>query len=68
MRTLIFPGQGVQREGMGKDLYENFSKAREYFERANEFLGRRITDVMFEGTELELLETKNTQLQYSYMK
>lgn len=61
MKALIFPGQGVQREGMGKDLYENFSKAKEYFEQANEFLDRRITDVMFEGTELELLETKNTQ-------
>ena len=61
MKALIFPGQGVQHESMGRDLYNNFPKAREYFETANEILGRRITDVMFEGSELELLETKNTQ-------
>ncbi len=61
MKAFIFPGQGVQREAMGKTLYENVPKAREYFEYANELLGRRITDVMFKGSELELLETKNTQ-------
>ena len=60
-RALIFPGQGVQKQGMGKDLYDNFHVAKEYFERANEFLGWRISDIMFYGSERELLETRNTQ-------
>lgn len=61
MKAYIFPGQGAQYTGMGKDLYENSPIAKDLFEKANEILGFRITDIMFEGTAEELKETKVTQ-------
>lgn len=57
----IFPGQGAQFSGMGKNLYETNSLAKEYFEQANEILGFRITDIMFEGSDEDLKQTKVTQ-------
>lgn len=57
----VFPGQGAQAVGMGKDLYENLPEARAMFEQANEILGFRITDIMFSGTDEELKQTKVTQ-------
>ena len=50
MKAFVFPGQGAQFVGMGKDLYENSPLAKELFEKANDILGYRITDIMFEGT------------------
>jgi len=61
MKAYIFPGQGAQFTGMGKDLYENSNLAAELFEKANGILGFRITDIMFEGTAEQLKETKVTQ-------
>ncbi|MDR6966312.1 [acyl-carrier-protein] S-malonyltransferase [Flavobacterium arsenatis] len=61
MKAYVFPGQGAQFTGMGKDLYEQSPLAKELFEKANEILGFRITDIMFEGTAEELKETKVTQ-------
>ncbi|CAM3460298.1 ACP S-malonyltransferase [Flavobacterium longum] len=61
MKAYVFPGQGAQFTGMGKDLYENSDLAKELFERANAILGFRITDIMFEGSADELKETKVTQ-------
>lgn len=61
MKAFVFPGQGAQFPGMGKDLYENSPLAKELFERANNVLGFRITDLMFSGTEEDLRQTKVTQ-------
>ena len=61
MKAYVFPGQGAQFVGMGKDLYENNSLAKEMFEKANEILGFRITDLMFAGTDEDLRQTKVTQ-------
>lgn len=61
MKAYVFPGQGAQFTGMGKDLYDNVPAAKEMFEKANEILGFRITDIMFSGTEEELKQTKVTQ-------
>jgi [acyl-carrier-protein] S-malonyltransferase len=60
-RAYIFPGQGAQFSGMGKDLYERSQEAAKLFEAANDMLGFRITDIMFEGTDEELKQTKVTQ-------
>ena len=61
MKAYVFPGQGAQFTGMGKDLYDNSPLAKELFEKANEILDFRITDIMFEGTAEQLKETKVTQ-------
>ncbi len=61
MKAYVFPGQGAQFPGMGKDLYENSPLAKELFDKANEILGFNITDIMFEGTVDDLKQTKVTQ-------
>ncbi len=61
MKAFVFPGQGAQFVGMGKDLYENSPLAKELFEKANEILGFSITDIMFNGTDEDLKQTKVTQ-------
>ena len=61
MKAFLFPGQGCQKEGMGKDLYENFPKAREIFEQANDILGERFSDTLFNASEELLMDTRYTQ-------
>ena len=61
MKAFVFPGQGAQFVGMGKDLYDNNPLAKELFEKANDILGFRITDIMFSGTDEEFKQTKVTQ-------
>ena len=61
MKAYVFPGQGAQFSGMGKELYESNDEAKKLFEQANDILGFRITDLMFEGSEEDLKQTKVTQ-------
>jgi [acyl-carrier-protein] S-malonyltransferase len=61
MKSYIFPGQGAQFIGMGKDLYDHSSSAKDLFERANDILNFRITDIMFSGTDEDLKQTNVTQ-------
>lgn len=61
MKAFLFPGQGNQKQGMGKDLYDNFPKAKAIFEQANDILGERFSDVLFEASEEQLMDTRYTQ-------
>ncbi len=61
MKVFVYPGQGAQFTGMGKSMYDQNAHAKELFEKANEILGFRITDIMFSGSDNELKQTKVTQ-------
>lgn len=61
-KAFLFPGQGSQKKGMGKDLYDNFPKARAIFEQANDILGERFSDFLFEASEDTLMDTRYTQM------
>jgi len=61
MKAFVFPGQGAQYPSMGKDLYDNYPEAKQLFEKANEILGYNITEIMFQGTDDDLRQTKVTQ-------
>ena len=62
MKAFLFPGQGCQKQGMGKDLYEQFPKAKAIFEQANDILGERFSDTLFTASEDLLMDTRYTQL------
>jgi [acyl-carrier-protein] S-malonyltransferase len=66
LKAYVFPGQGAQFVGMGKDLYEQSELAQELFEKANDILGFRITDIMFSGTDEDLKQTNVPNPRYSY--
>ena len=61
MKAFVFPGQGAQFSGMGKDLYDNYDQARTMMLQANDILGFSLTDVMFEGSDEDLRQTRVTQ-------
>ena len=65
MKAFVFPGQGSQFVGMGKGLYDNNPLAKELFDKADEILGFKITEIMFAGTDEQLKETRLLSLQYS---
>ena len=67
MKAYVFPGQGVQFVGMGEDLFDSSTKAKELFTKANKILKFKITDIMFDGTDDDLKQTKVLSLQYFFI-